>query len=88
MQPRSQGVCCGTLGRIEGPGNGWLSHDQIFQYSWKIFLATSWVLNFCNKFSKYIKKFGHVTTSLCEGLCPPHASLQRGPGNEVGSYAS
>ena len=35
-QPRSQGLCCGTLGRIEGPGKGWLSQDQIFQYSWKI----------------------------------------------------
>ena len=23
---------------VEGPGKGWLSHDQIFQYSWKIFL--------------------------------------------------
>ena len=69
---------------VEGPGKGWLSHDQIFQYSWKIFLDTSRVLNFCNKFYKYIEKFGHVTTSLCQGLCPPHASLQRGPGNEVG----
>ena len=68
---------------VEGPGKGWLSHDQIFQYSWKIFLATSRVLNFCNKYSKYIGKFGHVTTSLCQGLYPPHASLQKGPGNEV-----
>ena len=65
---------------VEGPGKGWLSHDQTFQYSWKIFLATSWVL----KFFKYIGKFGHVTTSLCQGLCPSHVSLQRGPGNEVG----
>ena len=47
----------------------------------KIFLLTSRVLNFGNKFAKYIGKFGHVTTSLCQGLCPPHASLQRGPGN-------
>ena len=61
---------------VEGPGNGWLSHDQIFQYSRKIFLATSRVLNFCNKFSKYIGKFGHVTTSLCQGLLP-HVPPQR-----------
>ena len=61
---------------VEGPGKGWLSHDQIFQYSWKICLATSRVLNFCNKFSKYIRKFGHVTTSLCQGLLP-HVPPQR-----------
>ena len=46
---------------VEGPGKGWLSHEQIFQYAWKIFLATSRVLNFCNKFSKYIGKVGHVS---------------------------
>ena len=39
------------------------------------------VINF-----QYIGKFGHVTTSLCQGLCPPHASQQRGPGNEVAPY--
>ena len=61
---------------VEGPGKGWLSHDQIFKYSWKIFFANSWVLNFCNKFSKYIGKFGHVTTSLCQGLLP-HIPPQR-----------
>ena len=22
---------------VEGPGKGWLSHDQIFQYIWKIY---------------------------------------------------
>ena len=53
----------------EGPGKGWLSHDQIFQYIWKIFLANYRVLNFFDKFSKYIEKFGHVTTSICQGLC-------------------
>ena len=53
---------------VEGPGKGWLSHYQIFQYSWKLFVATSWVPNFCNKFSKHIGKFGHVTTSLGQGL--------------------
>ena len=35
------------------------------------------------KLSKYIGKFGHVTSSLCEDLCSPHVSRQRGPGNEV-----
>ena len=68
---------------VEGEVEGWLSHDQILQYSWKIFLAFSQVLNFCNKFSKYIGKFGHVTTSLCQGPCPTHASLQRGSGKVV-----
>ena len=61
---------------VEGHGKGWLSHDQIFQYSRKICLATSRVLNFCNKFSKYIGKFGHVTISLCNGLLP-HVPPQR-----------
>ena len=50
---------------VEGPGKGWLSHDQIF-------LAEKFSLlkNFpCNFASKYDGKFGHVTTSLCRGLC-------------------
>ena len=24
----------------EGPGKGWLSHDQIFQYIWKIYYGS------------------------------------------------
>ena len=57
---------------VEGPGKGWLSHDQIFQYCWKIFLQNYWVVNFCNKFSKYIGTFGHVTNSLYRDPCLPH----------------
>ena len=57
---------------VEGPGKGWLSHDQIFQYNFR-----------CN-FSGTCP----VTTSLCHGLCTPHASLQRGLGNEIAYYVT
>ncbi len=37
-QPRSQGLhVFGCDDGEGGPGKGWLSHDQIFQYIWKIF---------------------------------------------------
>ena len=49
---------------VEGPDKGWLSHDQSFKNSWKIFRPNYRVLMFCNKFCKYIGTFGHGTTRL------------------------
>ena len=37
---------------------GLLSHDLIIQYSVRMFLPTSRVLNFCDKCSKYIGNLG------------------------------
>ena len=62
------------LFQVKGPDKGWLSHYQIFQNSWKIFLPNYRVFIFCNKFCKYIGKFGHVTSRRCRAVhhMPPH----------------
>ena len=39
-QPLSQGLFVVKHGVDRGPGKGWLSHDQIFQYIWKIYYST------------------------------------------------
>ena len=38
LQPRSQALFAVKQGLDRSPSKGWLSHDQIFQYIWRIIL--------------------------------------------------
>ena len=60
-----------------GPRKCWLSHDQFSNiFIWKIYYRNYVPEKLQGKFSCYIGKFGHVTTSLCQGLLP-HVPPQR-----------
>ena len=67
---------------VEDPDKGWLSHDQIFQYSWRIFLQLLGILisaiNFPNILENLVMRQAAIARASVH-----HMLRYRGPGNEA-----